>query len=207
MSLLVSWPVLQKGQPGHSWELQSWLVDGNDSTYPVVIATPLRVQPDDRAISYTSLNDDKTWTVYGENKNSGQTSNLRIRCSRGDCDYDYAMLVNENICIDTYCSEMLDDSDPPRIATFVNVSLAVFSVICNSETSEPSVDKFEFEVNGAHCFDADMCHVDLVEPKFRPTLYSAEARGAIQPLAFRHGKRSGELLRSELRTIHGQRWR
>jgi len=125
MGLPVLQPVLQYGQRGGEWELQSWFVDGNDPRYPVVTAPAIRVQPGDKITSYMSLNDDKTCTVYGENKNSGQTSNLKIRYSRaGNCDYDYAMLVNENIGVDTYCSAMPDDSNQPGIVTFTNISLA-----------------------------------------------------------------------------------
>ena len=64
---------------------------------------------------------DNTWTIIGLDKTSGKNSTLMISKRRaGNCDYNYAMLVNENIGVDTTCSRM-----PATTAglTFSNVSL------------------------------------------------------------------------------------
>merc|ERR1712107_357586 len=55
-----------------------------------------------------SLSDDgKTWTVSGTNTRTGANSTLHISHARaGNCDYDYAMLVNENINVNTQCDLM-----------------------------------------------------------------------------------------------------
>merc|ERR1711981_674184 len=43
----------------------------------------------------------------GTDKTTGKSSTLRIpRKHAGDCDYDFAMLVNENVNVDTHCSRM-----------------------------------------------------------------------------------------------------
>jgi len=106
MGLPVLQPVLQYGQRGGTWELQSWFVDASDSRYPVVTAPAVPVYPGDVITSYMKL-EGSTWTVYGKDVTTGQESNLQIQYSRaGNTDYDYAMLVNENIGVDTTCSLM-----------------------------------------------------------------------------------------------------
>jgi len=125
MGLPVLQPVLQYGQRGGEWELQSWFVDAYEPSYPVVTAPAISVSPGHKITSYMSLSaDSQTWTVYGENRNTGETSNLKISYSRsGNTDYDYAMLVNENINVDTQCSAMPDDSNQPGVITFTNVTV------------------------------------------------------------------------------------
>merc|ERR1719476_11782 len=121
MGLPVLQPVLQYGQHGGHWELQSWFVDGNDSRYPVVTAPAIRVSPGDKITSYMSQSSDgSTWTVYGKDLNTGEESNLHIKYSKaGNTDYDYAMLVNENIGVNTRCSLMPQDSE----VVFTNVTV------------------------------------------------------------------------------------
>jgi hypothetical protein len=125
MGLPVLQPVLQYGQHGSQWELQSWFVDGNDPRYPVVTAPAISVKPGDKITSYMSLSEDgKTWTVSGTNLNSGKDTTLNIKySSAGNTDYDYAMLVNENINVNSYCSRMPDDSAQPGVLTFTNVTV------------------------------------------------------------------------------------
>lgn len=108
MGLPVLQPVLQYGQRGGSWELQSWFVDGNDSRYPVVTAPAIRVQPGDQLTSYMSQSaDGSTWTVFGKDLTTGLESKLDIKYSKaGNTDYDFAMLVNENINVNTQCTYM-----------------------------------------------------------------------------------------------------
>jgi len=122
MGLPVLQPVLQYGQHGGVWELQSWFVDGNDPRYPVVTAPAIRVSPGDKITSYMSLSEDgSTWTVYGKDLTTGQESNLAIKYAQaGSTDYDYAMLVNENINVNTKCSYMPASSTE---VVFTNVTV------------------------------------------------------------------------------------
>merc|ERR1712137_1197354 len=115
----------QYGQRGGMWELQSWFVDGNDPRYPVVTAPAIKESPGDKITSYMSQSEDgKTWTVSGTDLTTGQDSTLQISYSKaGNTDYDYAMLVNENIRVDNNCQRMPDDSDMPGVLTFTNVTV------------------------------------------------------------------------------------
>lgn len=112
-------PVLQYGERGPNWELQSWFVDGNDRKYPVATAPAIEVSPGDKITSSMKL-DGKTWTVHGANQNTGEDSTLSVQYEKaGDTDYDWAMLVNENINVDTECSRMPAASK----LTFTNVAV------------------------------------------------------------------------------------
>jgi len=122
MGFPVLQPVLQYGESGeagqHSrrllgggdggkWALQSWFVDANDQfKYPVVTAPAITVSPGDKITSFMHFDGD-TWTVSGSDLNTGENSTLRISKEHaGDCEYDYAMLVNENINVDNKCTRM-----------------------------------------------------------------------------------------------------
>ena len=89
-------PVLQYGEHGHAWALQSWFVDAKQPKFPVVTAPAIDVQPGHRITSSMNLSGDgSTWTVSGTNRDSGEDSTLHIAYSRaGATDYDFAMLVN-----------------------------------------------------------------------------------------------------------------
>merc|ERR1712072_747720 len=51
--------------------------------------------------------DGDTWTISGSDQNTGKNSTLRISKERaGNCKYDYAMLVNENINVNANCARM-----------------------------------------------------------------------------------------------------
>ena len=94
------------GGGGGHWQLQSWFVDGNDVKYPVVRAPAISVQPGDKITSFMQLDGD-TWTVSGTDTTTGENSTLKIaKQHAGDCEYDYAMLVNENINVNSRCSLM-----------------------------------------------------------------------------------------------------
>lgn len=114
-------PVLQYGERGGAWELQSWFVDARDREYPVVTAPAISVKAGDRLTSYMSLSEDgNTWTVSGTNKGTGETSTLHIAFKKaGDCQYDYAMLVNENINVNEDCELMPTSTN----VTFTNVTV------------------------------------------------------------------------------------
>ena len=114
-------PVLQYGERGPKWALQSWFVDAFDHKYPVVTAPAIDVEPGHRITSYMSQSaDGSTWTVSGTNKDTGDDSTLHIAYSKaGATDYDYAMLVNENINVDTQCGRMPASTN----VTFTNVTV------------------------------------------------------------------------------------
>ena len=67
-------PVLQYGQSGAHWELQSWFVHGGAVTAPAI-----RVAPGDRLTSYMSFDaESDDWTVYGKDLDTGKESKLTI---------------------------------------------------------------------------------------------------------------------------------
>ena len=112
-------PVLQYGERGSKWELQSWFVDANDRKYPVATAPAIDVFPGDKITSSMKL-DGKTWTVHGLDQTTGKDSTLSIAYEKaGDTDYDWAMLVNENINVNTDCALMPAASK----LTFTNVAI------------------------------------------------------------------------------------
>lgn len=104
-------PVLMFGQHYRNkpcWELQSWFVDGHSFWYPTVVAPPIKVSPGDRITSSMALSaDGRTWTIAGIDATTGENSTLNIAFRRaGKCNYTFAMLVNENINVDTQCDLM-----------------------------------------------------------------------------------------------------
>merc|ERR1712113_1007145 len=126
MGLPVLQPVLQYGEGKTSWMLQSWFVDGHDPRYPVVTAPAIDVSPGDKITSYKNRTaDGKTWTVSGTNTRTGQDSTLKIAFAKaGNTEYDYAMLVNENINVNTDCARMPAGDDTGKgSVTFTNVKV------------------------------------------------------------------------------------
>lgn len=126
MGLPVLQPVLQYGQRGGEWQLQSWFVDGGDFRYPVVTAPAISVSPGDKITSYMKQSADrKSWTVSGTNLRTGEHSTLNIAYKKaGNTDYDYAMLVNENVNVNTQCNRMpAADSNMKGSVTFTNVKV------------------------------------------------------------------------------------
>merc|ERR1712217_299310 len=124
MGLPVLQPVLQYGEGKKSWMLQSWFVDGHDRRYPVVTAPAIDVSPGDKITSYMNRTaDGKTWTVSGTNTRTAKDSTLNIAFAKaGNTEYDYAMLVNENINVDTDCAKMpAGDETGKGSVTFTNV--------------------------------------------------------------------------------------
>jgi len=114
-------PVLQYGEHGPSWALQSWFVDAKQPQFPVVTAPAIDVQPGHRITSYMSQSSDgATWTVSGTNKDTGKDSTLHVAYARaGKTDYNYAMLVNENINVNEHCDRMPAATG----VTFTNVTV------------------------------------------------------------------------------------
>ena len=115
-------PVLQFGERGKKWEFQSWFVDAKDRRFPVVTAPPIDVKPGDKLTSFMSLSADGTmWTVSGTNKATGEDTTLNIKYTKaGATDYHYAMLVNENVNVNTRCERMPATTDG---VTFTNVTV------------------------------------------------------------------------------------
>jgi len=105
MGLPVLQPVLQYGQHGPVWQLQSWFVWGDEGVS--VTAPAIYVQAGDSIESYMDYDKTKqVWTVYGKDTRTGQTSNLQISRSRaGNCDYQWAMLVLETIMSRNTCRD------------------------------------------------------------------------------------------------------
>lgn len=125
MGLPVLQPVLQYGERESAWMLQSWFVDGNDFRYPVVTAPAISVSPGDRITSYMNQSaDGKTWTVSGTNVRTGEDSTLNIAYKKaGNTDYDYAMLVNENINVNTQCDRMPAADSGKGAVTFTRIKV------------------------------------------------------------------------------------
>jgi len=116
MGLPVLQPVLQYGQHGSKWELQSWFVWGDEGV--AVTAPYINVSPGDKITSWMYYDDAKmVWTVYGKDERTGKVSNLQIsRQNAGDCDYKWSMLVletimDEKVCVDYPGSNSLTFTD------------------------------------------------------------------------------------------------
>jgi hypothetical protein len=89
-------PVLQYGQHGKFWELQSWFVWGNKGVSFTGPAIP--VSNGDMLDSYMQIDSSKTWTVYGIDRKTGQSSTLHVTNTQvGGSDFPYNMLVLETI--------------------------------------------------------------------------------------------------------------
>lgn len=114
-------PVLQYGEYGSEWELQSWFVDAKQPQYPVVTAPAVKVKPGDKITSYMRQSSTgETWIVSGTDVTTGQNSTLHIKYKKaGNTNYDYAMLVNENINVNKNCALMPASSS----VTFTNVTV------------------------------------------------------------------------------------
>ena len=68
------------------------------------------------------LGDDDVWTISGIDLTTGQDSTLRITSRKaGKCDYNWAMLVNENINVNEHCDRMPDSTNGG--VTFTNVTV------------------------------------------------------------------------------------
>merc|ERR1712224_110047 len=130
-----------------------------------VTAPAIRVSPGDIITSFMSQSEDgKTWTVSGTDLTTGQDSTLKIAYSKaGNTDYDYAMLVNENINVNSNCQRMPDDTDLPGVLTSTNVTvngkLPQWTQRANCAGNpqcdmNESLDSDKFIVRVASCFRA-----------------------------------------------------
>jgi hypothetical protein len=105
MGLPVLQPVLQYGQHGAEWELQSWFVWGEQGVSVTAPAIP--VTAGDKLVSYMDYDKgSQVWTVYGQNTRTMRESNLKIARSKAcNCDYKWAMLVLETIMDPNVCGD------------------------------------------------------------------------------------------------------
>eukprot|EP01064_Diplonema_japonicum_P009492 TRINITY_DN16991_c0_g1_i1.p1 TRINITY_DN16991_c0_g1~~TRINITY_DN16991_c0_g1_i1.p1 ORF type:complete len:260 (+),score=52.58 TRINITY_DN16991_c0_g1_i1:58-837(+) len=103
MGLPVLQPVLQYGQHGEFWQLQSWFVDGNIGR--AVTGPAIDVKFGDVITSFMVYNENtKMWTVSGTNSRTKETSVLHItREKTTNVDFHYAMLVLETIMPNGEC--------------------------------------------------------------------------------------------------------
>ena len=99
-------PVLQYGQHGSFWELQSWFVWGNKGIAHTGPLVP--VSAGDNLVTYM-VTDPKTnlWTCSAVNSRTQKSSVLTQTPSQmaGTSYFEYAMLVLETISVDT-CNEL-----------------------------------------------------------------------------------------------------
>mmetsp|Transcript_36800 Transcript_36800/g.88519 ORF Transcript_36800/g.88519 Transcript_36800/m.88519 type:complete len:269 (+) Transcript_36800:63-869(+) len=105
-------PVLQYGQRGAEWQLQSWFVWARTFPPAAITGPAISVAPGDEIVSYMELDESsQIWTVYGRNDRTKETSVLQISKSKaGNTDYKYAMHVLETIMSSSnYCAEYPPD--------------------------------------------------------------------------------------------------
>jgi hypothetical protein len=93
-------PVLQYGQHGAKWELQSWAVGIPSGS---VTGPAIGVSEGDTLTTYMELSGN-TWTIYGKNVNTGKETVLRIsKAQAGSQKYTNAVFVSENIMARNHC--------------------------------------------------------------------------------------------------------
>lgn len=103
MGLPVLQPVLQYGQQGPFWMLQSWFVWGNEGVS--YTGPAIKVSPGDIITSYMQYDSSSsTWTVYGLNTHTSQSSTLTISADKtGNSQFQWAMVVLETIMPEKQC--------------------------------------------------------------------------------------------------------
>jgi len=134
MNYPVLQPVLQYGQEGRYWMLQSWFVWGAKGIS--YTAPAIAINPQEGIDSYMLYdNATQTWTCYGINKVSGKTTNLQVtRAKIQDTDFQYAMLVLETIMPNTgYCNLYPGGDDQ---VVFTNVKVNNAAVKWTTQVSE-----------------------------------------------------------------------
>jgi len=97
-------PVLQYGQHGKFWELQSWFVWGNNGVS--YTGPAITMNPKENINSWMQYDaSTQGWTVYGINTNSSKSSTLKVTNAQvGGSQFQYAMLVLETIMPTTSCT-------------------------------------------------------------------------------------------------------
>ena len=115
-------PVLQYGEAGAEWQVQSWFVNQQPGGARSANAPPINdVQPGDTIVTSMTFNQEtRYWTVLATNERNKQVSNLTISYeAAGNTTYDYAMFVYENILTPKECNQLPKSGG----VTFTDISL------------------------------------------------------------------------------------
>jgi len=117
-------PVLQYGQQGRFWMLQSWFVWGNKGIS--MTGPAISINPGDGIDSYMLYdNTTKEWTCYGLNTASKKTSVLTVTNAQiQNTEFQYAMLVLETIMSNTNYCDLYPGGDDKCVFTNVKVNNA-----------------------------------------------------------------------------------
>eukprot|EP01116_Phalansterium_solitarium_P005188 TRINITY_DN1659_c0_g1_i2.p2 TRINITY_DN1659_c0_g1~~TRINITY_DN1659_c0_g1_i2.p2 ORF type:complete len:166 (-),score=81.25 TRINITY_DN1659_c0_g1_i2:273-770(-) len=118
MGLPVLQPVLQYGQQGPMWMLQSWFVWGNRGIS--YTGKAISAKPGDFITSYMLYDkSDDTWTVYGLNTRTNEDSTLKVSGRKtSESKFQWAMVVLETIMDENECKLLPGGA---RNVTFTNV--------------------------------------------------------------------------------------
>jgi hypothetical protein len=116
-------PVLQYGQDGASWQIQSYFVNQQRGGAASASAPPLRDVVAGDVIDTSMVLEGGIWTVYGGNRRTGLNSTLRIAASAtgktAPADFNYAMFVYETIMPSGECNLLSADDNG---VTFENIA-------------------------------------------------------------------------------------
>ena len=119
MGFPVLQPVLQYGQHGPTWQLQSWYVHAPQA----VTAPAIDVKAGDKLTSYMLYHpENKTWTVSGTNTRTGESTVLQVAqrtIGARTHSFNWAMLVCETIKRDGACDQL----PASNRVTFTNVQV------------------------------------------------------------------------------------
>ena len=106
MGFPVLQPVLQYGQHGPKWQLQSWYVHAPQA----VTAPAIDVKAGNKLTSFMSYHaQNKSWTVSGTNTRTGESTVLQIgldKIGKHTHAFNWAMLVCETIKQDGACAAL-----------------------------------------------------------------------------------------------------
>lgn len=106
-------PVLQYGQTGASWQVQSYFVNQQRGGASAASAPPLRDVIAGDVIDTSMMLEGGIWTIYGGNRRTGLNSTLRIAASAtgkaAPADFNYAMFVYETIMPPSECTLLSAD--------------------------------------------------------------------------------------------------
>jgi len=118
-------PVLQYGQEGRYWMLQSWFVWGAKGI--AYTAPAIAISPGNEIDSYMLYNNSTSeWTCWGINKATNQTSDLILTSAKiQDTVFQYAMLVLETIMPTTNECKLYPGGDDQVVFKNIKVNNAV----------------------------------------------------------------------------------
>jgi len=142
-------PVLQYGQNGAAWEVQSWFVSQQGHGAASANAPAIQdVISGDIIDSYMIFNKaTRYWTVYAENRRNKQFSNLTISLeAAGNTTYEYGMFVYENILTPKACNQLPADVDG---VTFFDISLNAETKVNWTTTYGRTDCDFKVDINAS----------------------------------------------------------